>query len=439
MSFDGPRRWSLRSEPAPRAQRRSAHLLDTLTRALGGAGAWMKRRPKRSALIALLLLAIVVAVVLVFWRSTKRDPEHFRLRADVPADSSGFATAIYQSLGVRMEGGHRIELLQNGAVFTGIEQSIRAARSSIHIVMYIWEKGAASQRLSRAIVERARAGVRCRLLVDDFGSPAFKKDVAGPLTQAGCDVRYFRPMPGVDKLARNHRKLVIVDGTVAVTGGLGVRDDWLGDGVHDEGWRDDNVRFTGPTVQLAQQAFAENWQEAGGPLLPADDFRTPTQTGHSFAALVSSTASPVLTRSERLTQLMISAAKRRLWIANAYFVPSKAILDLIASKASAGVDVRILAPGKKSDSKTSFGAQHVEYGALLKKGVRVWEYQPSMMHAKTMLVDERLVSIGSANLDPLSLSKLEEVTLVVDDRAVAVQLERSFLKDCSHAKEHKED
>jgi cardiolipin synthase len=103
------------------------------------------------------------------------------------------------------------------------------------------------------------------------------------------------------------------------------------------------------------------------------------------------------------------------------------------------VDVRILAPGKKSDSKTSLGAQHVEYGALLKKGVRVWEYQPSMMHAKTMLVDDRLVSIGSANLDPLSLSKLEEVTLVVDDAAVAVQLERSFLKDCSHAKEQKED
>jgi len=156
-------------------------------------------------------------------------------------------------------------------------------------------------------------------------------------------------------------------------------------------------------------------------------------------ALVSSTAAPVVTRSERLTQLMIAAAKRRLWIANAYFVPSKAILDLIARKAAAGVDVRVLAPGKKSDSKTSFGAQHVEYGALLEKGVRVWEYQPSMMHAKTMLVDERLVSVGSANLDPLSLSKLEEVTLVVDDAATAAELEASFLKDCSHAKELKQD
>ncbi len=399
----------------------------------------MKRHKKRSLAAAAILLGIVIAVVLVFWRSTKRDPDHFRLRAEVPADSAGFASAIYQSLGVRMEGGHRIELLQNGAVFDGIEQSIRGARSSIHIVMYIWEKGAASDRLSRAIVERARAGVRCRVVVDDFGSPEFMKDVAGPLTQAGCDVRRFRPLPGVDKLARNHRKLIIVDGTVAVTGGLGVRDDWLGDGVHDEGWRDDNVRFAGPAVLLAQQAFAENWQEAGGSLLPTDAFPNAKRAGPSVAALVSSTASPVLTRSERLTQLMISAAKRRLWIANAYFVPSKAILDLIARKAAAGVDVRILAPGKKSDSKTSFGAQHVEYGGLLKSGARVWEYQPSMMHAKTMLVDERFVSIGSANLDPLSLNKLEEVTLVIDDGAVASQVEHSFLKDCSHAKEHKDD
>lgn len=433
MSFDAPRRWSLRS--AIGASTRPPHALGAVRRALGRLGQFMSRRPKRTALVLLVLLGIAVAIGVVFWQSTKRDPDHFRLRAEVPGDSRGFATALYQSLGVEMAEGHQVELLGNGAVFSAIEASIRGARSSVHIVMYIWEKGAASEKISRALVERARAGVRCRLLVDDFGSPSFQEDVAGPLTQAGCEVRIFRPLPGVDKLARNHRKLVIVDGAVAVTGGFGVRDDWLGDGVHHEGWRDENVRFQGPAVLAAQQAFAENWQEAGGALLPQEAFPPPRRAGQSLAALVSSTASPVVTRSERLTQLMIAAAKRRLWIANAYFVPTKAILDAIARKAAAGVDVRILNPGKKSDSKTSFGIQHVEYGPLLERGVRIWEYQPSMMHAKTMLVDDRLASIGSANLDPLSLGKLEEVTLVVDDAFVAKELEQRFLRDCTHAKE----
>jgi cardiolipin synthase len=422
---------------SPRAQRGILHGLTAPFRALGRAPRFVRKHPKRSILTLLALIALAAAIV--FWRVTKRSPDHFRLRAAVPGDASGFASALYQSVGVRMQPGHRVELLQNGAVFAALEETIRGARSSIHVVMYIWEKGAASDRITRAIVERAKAGVRCRLLLDAFGSPKFEETVAGPLTRAGCELRIFRPVVTRDTLERNHRKILVVDGTSAVTGGFGVRDDWLGDGVQAGGWRDTNVRFTGPAVAEAQQAFAENWQEAGGELLEEAAFPPAKRQGQSAAALVSSTGSPVLTRSERLTQLMIAAATRRLWIANAYFVPSKAILELIAEKASAGVDVRILAPGKKSDSKTSFGAQHIEYGALLEKGVRVWEYQPSMMHAKTMLVDDRIVSIGSANLDPLSLNTLEEVTLVVDDATLAAEVARSFVKDCSHAKEHERD
>ena len=131
---------------------------------------------------------------------------------------------------------------------------------------------------------------------------------------------------------------------------------------------------------------------------------------------------------------MIQAGKKRIWIANAYFVPSKAILEMIKRKASEGVDVRLLAPGKKSDSKTSFGLQHVEYDSLLEKGVRVWEYLPAMMHAKTMVVDDDLAFVSSMNLDPLSLTKLEEVALVVQDRAFAATLAQTFETDCVHAR-----
>jgi cardiolipin synthase len=303
--------------------------------------------------------------------------------------------------------------------------------------MYIWESGAASDRVVRALVARARAGVRCRILVDDVGSPDFDATVAPALRQAGCEVRIFRPTSGNEKLARSHRKLVIVDGATAITGGFGVRDTWLGDGIHGESWRDTNVSFTGPSVSGAQQAFAENWQEAGGGLLPASDFPVPEVEASASvqAAFVGSTQGGV-TRAERLTQLLMAAATRRLWIANAYFVPSHGILELLKRKARAGVDVRILAPYKNSDSKTAFGAQHTEYGSLVKDGVKVWEYTASMMHAKTMLVDDELSLVGSINLDPLSLHELEEDALVVEDRGFSEQLAGSFLADCARSKRY---
>jgi len=314
-------------------------------------------------------------------------------------------------------------------------QEIGNAKSSVHIVIYIWEKGAASERVVAALVARAKARVACRLLVDAFGSSDFVKTVQQPLVDAGCEVRVFRPLPGVDKLARNHRKIVVIDGAVAITGGFGIRDNWLGDGVRDEKWRDVNVRFTGPAVAEAQQAFAENWQEAGGALLPAEAFPTPAAAGTSSAAFVSSTGSTVLTRAERLTQLMLSAARKRIWISNAYFVPSRGIVELLLRKASEGVDVRILAPGEKSDSKPALGAQRFDFDELLKRGVRVWEYQPSMIHSKTMVIDDGMVLVGSINLDPLSLNKLEEGALIVEDRAVASALSQSFITDCTHARE----
>jgi cardiolipin synthase len=239
----------------------------------------------------------------------KAKQQAFELHVSPAPGADGFALALYQSLGVRLAAGHRIGFLPNGTVFDALVEQIQAAKSSINIGIYIWERGQASDRVIGALVARARAGVRCRILVDDVGSPDFEEKVAAPLRQAGCDVRVFRPLSGNEKLARSHRKLVIIDGTSAITGGFGIRDTWLGDGVHGDSWRDSNVAFSGPAVSGAQQAFAENWQEAGGELLPAADFPEPTATGSIPAAFVGSTQG-VITRAERLTQLMMVTAKR---------------------------------------------------------------------------------------------------------------------------------
>ncbi len=394
------------------------------------------RRIKVVAAIAAVLVALAAIVgVLVFVQ--RSDPDHaFRVEAPVPPGGEAFSSAMFQSVGVPMRAGHEVAIIVNGAVFDTVVEEIGRAKKSVNVVMYIWEKGAASDRVVAALTARARAGVACRIVIDALGSPDFGRDVTPGLTAAGCEVRMFRPAKTEAKLARNHRKVVIVDGRVAITGGFGVRDNWLGDGVQGEGWRDTNARFVGPAVTDAQQAFAENWQEAGGALLPPDTFPVAETSGPAAAAFVASTASPIVTKAERLTQLMIGAAQKRVWIANAYFVPSQAILDLLAKKAAAGVDVRILAPGAKSDdSKTSFGAQHVEYGPLQKRGVRVWEYVPVMMHSKTMVIDDALAVVGSVNLDPLSLGTLDEVALVTEDRTVAATLADQFTADCKHAKE----
>lgn len=358
----------------------------------------------------------------------------FRLDTAPWPDEVSFASALYQNLGVSMLPGNHVELANDGAVFDAIVEEIAGARSSVHILAYIWAAGEASDRVVEALARRDPA-VKCRILVDAFGSSGFDDELRAPLTGAGCEVRVFRPLTAGETLARNHRKIVVVDGEVAITGGFGIRDEWLGAARTEDEWRDTNVRFRGPAVAQAQQAFAENWLEAGGGFLPADAFPAAEKAGSASAAFVTSTGSSVLTRAERLTHLLLAAGERRIWISVAYFVAPDGLLAVLRSKAEAGVDVRLLVPGVKSDSKTSFGSQQLDYGELTDRGVRVWEYTPGMMHAKTMVIDDYISVVGSYNLDPLSLGSLEEGSLVVDDPALNAELAAAFLRDLERSEE----
>ncbi|WP_395844309.1 phosphatidylserine/phosphatidylglycerophosphate/cardiolipin synthase family protein [Archangium violaceum] len=376
--------------------------------------------------------------------STKEASKPFLLRGDVDSRGAGFATALYQTVGVRMVPGNRLSWANNGAVFDVMVEELSRARSSMNIVIFIWRPGAASERLLSVITERARAGVACRVLVDPLGSAPFEKQVKPRLEAAGCRVHLFRPLPADENLARNHRKIIVVDGRVGITGGLAIQDEWLGKARNEKEWRDTNARVEGPVVAQLQQAFAENWQETTGELLPASDFPgldTPQPgldgAGEGWAAFIGSTANPELTRAERLTQLMVRAARKRLWIAQSYFTPNEALTALLVERARAGVDVRVLAPGDKNDHPSITLVQRATYDTLRAAGVRIWEYQPSMMHAKTMLVDDSLVLVGSINYDPLSFNMLEEGSLVLQDDEAARQMEAFFLEDLKHAREMK--
>ncbi|RKH73572.1 phospholipase D-like domain-containing protein [Corallococcus aberystwythensis] len=374
--------------------------------------------------------------------STKESSRPFQLTGQVGSRGAGFASALYQTTGVRMEPRNRIRWANNGAVFDVMVEEIGRARASINIVMFIWRPGRASDRMIEALAERTRKGVHCRVLVDPLGSGPFETEVKPRLEAIGCEAHLFRPLPADENLARNHRKIVVVDGRVAITGGLAIQDEWLGNARNEKEWRDTNVRVQGPVVAQLQQSFAENWQESTGELLPQTDFPTLSveqpgldAAGEGWAAFVSSTANPEVTRAERLTQLMVKAAKKRLWISQAYFTPNDALTALLVEKARAGVDVRVLAPGDKNDQRAITVLQRQTYDTLREAGVRLWEYQPSMMHAKTMLVDDRLVLVGSINYDALSFNLLEEGSLVLEDVDAARQLEAIFLEDLTHARE----
>lgn len=363
-----------------------------------------------------------------------------RLRALPEGGPEARSLAFFQSLGVPLAPGHRVELVENGRIFDAIEEEIRAARTSIHIASYIWRPGVPSDRLVRAIQER-QPGVACRILVDPLGSINFES-VSPTLQEAGCEVRVFRPIQGAlssldagRMRARMHRKLVVRDGEVGLTGGWGIWKSWLGDAEGPDSWRDVNVRVEGPAARDMQVAFAQNWQEAGGGFLPPEDFPPARAVGEARAGFVASTGHPFLSDARRMTLLTIAAARERLWIANSYFIPSEAISDMLIEKVKQGVDVRVLVPGRHHDIAPVHAAQRASYARLLEGGVRIWEYELSMMHAKTMLVDGALSVIGSTNMDPLALSTSEECSVVVEDPALAESLARSFEEDLVHAHE----
>lgn len=336
---------------------------------------------------------------------------------------------------VQMVEGNAVDLLRNGEVFGALEQEISRARSSVHIVLFIWRPGEPSDRVTAALVERARQGVRCRVIVDPMFSKGFDTQVKPVLEAAGCQVHIFKPLAEVrkpvDYMQREHRKLVVIDGRVGFTGGFGMWKSWLGNGSKDGEWRDVAVRFRGPVVAQAQKVFERDWQELTGNALDPESYPPLVAEGHSRALFVGSEAPGAdgVSEAERVHDWLIGEARQRLWISNSYFVPSDAMSHALVDRASNGVDVRVVAPGDKHDMKFVQAAQRSTYEALVRGRVGIYEYGPTMMHSKSVVVDDRYAMVSSINLDPMSMRQARECGLVVEDPEIAKALASDFLWD----------
>jgi len=353
------------------------------------------------------------------------------------ADDSPLEVLLEREVGVPVREGNEIDLIENGRVFDAIEEEIRGARETIHISEFLWMgEGDPSERIGRAILERRR-GVVCRILIDWFGSLKFDRSLELRLRASGVEIRRHTPWP--DPFRVNHRRIFVFDGRRAYVGGFGIWKSWLGDGVADDGgegeWRDTAARVRGPIVGDLQLAFDHGWQNEGGEPLPANAYPRLRGGGRIRAAVVASSPAWARTTSAaRMYYALIASARRRLYIANSYFVPDRSLQDLLVAQARGGVDVRILAPGDHHDVPIVHAGQRRTYDRLLAGGVRIWEYAASMMHAKTLVVDDAAV-IGSTNMDSQSLSFLWEASVVAHAPALASRLADRFMLDLERSEE----
>lgn len=355
---------------------------------------------------------------------------------EVPHREVDIAAGLEHLVGTPLVEGNSLDLIENGKVFDEIVNDIRRAKRSVHVVTYIWRgEDGPSERVGAALLER-REGVACRIVVDPFGSLKFSASLERRLTASGCRILRYDRGPWPQPVARNHRKIVIVDGARAITGGFGIWKSWEGDGRKAEEWRDTAVRVRGPVVSGLQSAFEQSWRESGGEPLPASEYPSLDREGPTRAAFVaSSPRGDAASKAELSTHLLVSAARRKLWIANSYFIPDPELQERIVALRRQGVDVRVLVPGPVHDVPPVRAAQRATYERLIEAGVRIFEYQPSMMHAKTMVIDDRWVVIGSTNIDALSFDFLEEGSLVADAAVVARKLEDHLVDDMAQAKE----
>ena len=353
-----------------------------------------------------------------------------------------FTRSMELYTGLHMTKGNAVEQANNGAVYSRLWKDLRAAQHTITVQMYYSRPGAVADSMATILKAKARAGVRVLLVLDAFGSQNLKRDWADSLRAAGVEVGLLRQLHWYslhNASDRSHVRVVVTDGEVGYTGGFGLADYWLGDGKSENAWRDSNVRFEGPAVMGLQAAFAAAWAECTGELI-AGNFFFPkkaftTVDGGVQAGIFYSSPTTGSTAAERFVALSIASARKTLYVTNSYFVPDDDFRKLLIDARKRGVDVRILTVSDNTDVKTTLRAGRSRYEQLLAGGVRIYEYQPSMMHSKTFIVDGIWGSVGSMNFDNRSLAFNNESNLVFLDSGVGAQMNATFFDDVSRSKE----
>jgi cardiolipin synthase len=388
--------------------------------------------------IVFVLLGAVVLLGLAIWSIKRHKDPHLELESDLPLEEL-IPSISGMSLGMAIEG-NAVEIFQNGAFFDALLDDIAAARHSVHFETFLWKDGALGRRMADAFSRKAREGVAVRLVLDANGTKRMGKEVRRQMSAAGCQLALYHPwtLKNIGVIAeRDHRKLAVLDGRVAWVGGHCVVDEWLGDAEDRQHVRDLSVRLRGPIVHAVQSTFGENWVEVTGKLFVGEHSFPPLEpAGEVVAHMASMKPEGSAPAVKILHHTVICCARKRLWIQNPYFIPEPDAIDAFCKAVKRGVDVQIMVPSAgASDMRIVQHAAHRNFQQLLDCGVRLFEYQRTLLHQKVMTVDGVWCAVGSSNFDDRSFETNDEITLGFLDRRMAADLEDIFRADLRHCKE----
>ena len=398
---------------------------------------WFTRSHLWVAVVAVLLTQLVMLLVDNWLIAEKKiDQQLPRLYA---SDAAEFRRALSALLGPQMVEGNSVETLLNGdAIFPAMLKEIRRARQTITFETYIYWSGAIGAEFVDALVDRARAGVKVHVLLDWVGSAKMDSGMLDVMKGANVEVeRFHEPRPiNLNKLNnRTHRKLLIVDGRVAFTGGVGIADQWQGNARSPDEWRDTHFRVEGPVVAQFQAVFLDNWMRTTGKVLHgAAYFPALKPVGGFSAQLFSSSPSGGSESMHLMYMLAITAARQSIDLANSYFVPDELTVRTLVDAARRGVKVRLLLPSSHIDSEIVRLASRASWGPLLEAGIEVAEFQPTMFHVKSMVVDGLFTSVGSTNFDMRSFRLNDEANLNVLNAEFGARQREIFDADWARAR-----
>jgi cardiolipin synthase len=394
-------------------------------------------------IVGLLILTLALIGALTVTRGTPVGSVVTLSDSGPPAiQDSLFERTFELFTGTHIFSGNIVEQALNGdGTYPRLMTDLRTAQRSITMQMYYSMPGKVADTIAAILKERARAHVRVLLIIDAFGSQHMSRAWVKSLRDNGVEVARLRALHWFtihDAGDRSHVRVVVVDGHVAYTGGFGLADYWLGDGHHENQWRESNVRFEGPAAMQLQAAFAAAWAESTGELLtgslffPSSGFQ-PAGTTHAGLLYTSPTTGS--TPAERFLALTLSGARKTLYITNSYFVPDDDFRRLLEQAVKRGVDVRVLTVSSKTDVKTTWYAGRYRYEELLKNGINIYEYQPTMLHSKTIVADGSWSSVGSMNFDNRSMAFNNESNLVVLDSVFGASMDSVFFDDLRYSKQ----
>jgi len=367
-------------------------------------------------------------------------PMRYHMKHQFGVRDLAFLQTMHALTGSPMSEGNLVIILKNGIeIFPAMLTAIRDAQKTINLEFYIYWDGEIGRKFAEALAEKARAGVAVKVVLDAVGSAQMSKSLVNFMARNGIDLEWYHPLRWYTLSTvnhRTHRKLLIVDGRIGFSGGVGIADDWLGDADAKNHWRDTVARVEGPVVTQMQSAFMDNWVKSRGELLTGlDYFPALAPTGPHLTQVLKSSPSEGSSTVKLLYIISIVSAVKSIYIANAYFVPDADTIRALEGAVRRGVDVRVIVPGEFTDVPIVRQASRWHYELLLRRGIRIFEFQPTMMHAKTMVVDGAWTTIGSSNFDDRSFRLNDEVNINVYNDDVAAQMETMFHADLARCEE----